>query len=72
MPINTTKKTFPVLQMDCVACAAKVESTVRKQTGVLSLVFSYKGVNYYVQVKYTSQSQKYYLTVLSGLGQGIY
>jgi Cu2+-exporting ATPase len=32
---NTIKRTFPVLQMGCAACAARVENVLRKQNGVI-------------------------------------
>jgi Cu2+-exporting ATPase len=32
---NTVKKTFPVLQMGCAACATNVENVLRKQNGVM-------------------------------------
>ncbi|MDR1340926.1 MAG: heavy metal translocating P-type ATPase, partial [Prevotellaceae bacterium] len=33
---KTVKKTFPVLQMGCAACAARIEKTIQKQAGVVS------------------------------------
>jgi Cu2+-exporting ATPase len=49
MPIKTTKKIFPVLQMGCAACAAKVENTVRKQTGVLNASVNFATANLVVE-----------------------
>jgi Cu2+-exporting ATPase len=49
MKINTTKNIFPVLQMGCAACATKVESTVRKQTGVLSVSVNFATANLVVE-----------------------
>jgi cation transport ATPase len=36
MATKTIKKTFPILQMGCAACAARVETTVRNQAGVVN------------------------------------
>ncbi|MDR1594236.1 MAG: cation transporter, partial [Prevotellaceae bacterium] len=33
---KTVKKTFPVLQMGCAACATRIEKTIQKQTGVVN------------------------------------
>ncbi|MDR1887392.1 MAG: heavy metal translocating P-type ATPase [Prevotellaceae bacterium] len=38
---KTVKRTFPVLQMGCAACAARIESTVRKQSGVVNASVNY-------------------------------
>jgi Cu2+-exporting ATPase len=34
---KTVKKTFPVLQMGCVACAMRIEKTIKKQAGVINV-----------------------------------
>jgi Cu2+-exporting ATPase len=37
MDVNrTVKKTFPVLQMGCAACAMRIEKTIKKQAGVVN------------------------------------
>ncbi|GHT23665.1 copper-translocating P-type ATPase [Bacteroidia bacterium] len=46
---KTTKKTFPVLQMGCAACAARVEATVRKQEGVVSASVNFATANLVVE-----------------------
>jgi Cu2+-exporting ATPase len=33
---KTVKKTFPVLQMGCAACAARIEKTIQKQAGIVN------------------------------------
>jgi Cu2+-exporting ATPase len=33
---KTVKKTFPVLQMGCAACATRIERTIQKQSGVVT------------------------------------
>lgn len=35
------KQTFPVLEMSCAACAARVDKTLNKQPGVLSATVNY-------------------------------
>lgn len=40
-PGKSVKKTFPVLEMSCVACAARVSKTLNKQPGVLSASVNY-------------------------------
>ncbi len=37
----TVKKTFPVLQMGCAACAARVENAVREAEGVASAAVNF-------------------------------
>ncbi|GHT41931.1 copper-translocating P-type ATPase [Bacteroidia bacterium] len=44
-----TKKTFPVLQMGCAACAARVEATVRKQEGVVAASVNFATANLVVE-----------------------
>ena len=39
------KKTFPVLEMQCAACSARVEKTLAKQEGVLSAVVNLSAAN---------------------------
>jgi Cu2+-exporting ATPase len=34
---KTIKKTFPVLNMGCAACAARIEKSIQKQTGIVSV-----------------------------------
>lgn len=40
-PGKSVKKTFPVLEMSCAACAARVSKTLNKQPGVLSASVNY-------------------------------
>jgi Cu2+-exporting ATPase len=46
---NTVKKTFPVLQMGCAACATRVENTIRKQDGVVSAAVNFAAANALVE-----------------------
>jgi Cu2+-exporting ATPase len=46
---NTLKKTFPVLQMGCAACATRVENTIRKQDGVLNASVNFAAANVLVE-----------------------
>jgi len=39
--VVTVKKTFPVLEMSCAACAVSVESILKTQTGVVSAVVNF-------------------------------
>ncbi|MDR3252445.1 MAG: cadmium-translocating P-type ATPase [Tannerella sp.] len=46
---NAVKKTFPILQMGCAACAARVESAIRKQAGVFEVSVNYASANALVE-----------------------
>ncbi|MDH6358625.1 heavy metal translocating P-type ATPase [Parabacteroides sp. PF5-9] len=47
--INQTKKTFPVLEMSCAACAARVEKILNDQTGVVQAVVNFPAANVAVE-----------------------
>jgi Cu2+-exporting ATPase len=49
MATKTIKKTFPVLQMGCAACAARVETTVRNQAGVVNASVNFATANLAVE-----------------------
>ncbi|GHT02495.1 copper-translocating P-type ATPase [Bacteroidia bacterium] len=49
MSTQTIKKTFPVLQMGCAACATRVETTVRNQAGVVNASVNFATANLVVE-----------------------
>jgi Cu2+-exporting ATPase len=55
---NSVKKTFPVLQMGCAACATRVENTIRKQDGVVSAAVNFAAANALVEYLPTQISPK--------------
>ena len=54
--MNTTKTTqiFPVLEMSCAACAARVEKTLNRQTGVYHASVNYAAAT--ATVEYNPES----------------
>jgi Cu2+-exporting ATPase len=46
---STVRKTFPVLQMGCAACAARVENAVRNQPGVVNASVNFATANLMVE-----------------------
>jgi Cu2+-exporting ATPase len=49
VPIKTVKKTFPVLEMTCAACAVSVESMLRSAAGVTDAGVNFANQNAWVQ-----------------------
>jgi Cu2+-exporting ATPase len=56
--METTKKTFPVLQMGCAACATRVENTVRKQEGVVNASVNFATAHLVVEYDSTITNPK--------------